>query len=88
MELKSRIVYIKEIAPGDAVSYGGTFVAEKPMRIATISVGYGDGYPRSLSNKGLRSDPWKESADPRPDLYGSVYGGCDGYSGSGASWRK
>ena len=53
MELKSRIVLIKEIAPKDAVSYGGTFVAEKNMRIATISAGYGDGYPRSLSNKGF-----------------------------------
>lgn len=52
MELKSRIVLIKEIHPGDAVSYGGTFVADKNMRIATISAGYGDGYPRSLSGKG------------------------------------
>ena len=52
MTLKSRIVFIKEIQSGDAVSYGGTFVAEKPMKIATISAGYGDGYPRSLSNKG------------------------------------
>ena len=52
MTLKSRIVFIKEILSGDAVSYGGTFVAEKPMKIATISAGYGDGYPRSLSNKG------------------------------------
>ncbi|MDY3919336.1 MAG: alanine racemase [Candidatus Limivivens sp.] len=52
MELKSRIVYIKEVKKGTAVSYGGTFVAPDTMRIATIPVGYGDGYPRSLSNKG------------------------------------
>lgn len=52
MELKSFITYIKEIGPGDEVSYGGTFVAEKTMRVATVSVGYGDGYPRSLSGKG------------------------------------
>ena len=52
MSLHSRIVYIKEIAPGTEVSYGGTFVADHPMRIATIPVGYGDGYPRMLSNKG------------------------------------
>ncbi len=52
LTLKSHIAYIKEIEPGTAVSYGGTFVAERPMRIATIPVGYGDGYPRSLSNKG------------------------------------
>lgn len=52
LSLYSHIVYIKEIQPGDAVSYGGTFVAEKTMRVATIPVGYGDGYPRSLSGKG------------------------------------
>lgn len=52
LELKSHIVFIKDIDEGTAVSYGGTFVADKKMRIATIPVGYGDGYPRSLSNKG------------------------------------
>lgn len=52
MELKSFVTYIKEIGSGTAVSYGGTFVAERPMRVATVSVGYGDGYPRSLSGRG------------------------------------
>ncbi len=52
MSLKSHIVYIKDLQPGAAVSYGGTFVAERPMRVATIPVGYGDGYPRLLSGKG------------------------------------
>lgn len=52
MELKSHVTYIKEIEPGTAVSYGGTFVADKKMRIATIPVGYADGYPRQLSGKG------------------------------------
>lgn len=52
MELKSFITYIKEIEAGAAVSYGGTFVAEKPMTIATVPIGYGDGYPRNLSGKG------------------------------------
>lgn len=52
MSLHSHIAYIKEIPAGAAISYGGTFVADQPMRIATIPVGYGDGYPRSLSNKG------------------------------------
>lgn len=53
MELKSHIICLKEIKAGTSVSYGGTFVAEQPMRIATIPVGYADGYPRSLSNKGF-----------------------------------
>lgn len=52
MSLHSRIVYIKEIETGTQISYGGTFTAPHPMRIATIPVGYGDGYPRMLSNKG------------------------------------
>lgn len=41
MALKSFITYIKEIGPGTEVSYGGTFKAEKMMRIATVSAGYG-----------------------------------------------
>lgn len=52
LSLYSHIVYIKEIEEGTAVSYGGTFVATEKMRIATIPVGYGDGYPRGLSGKG------------------------------------
>lgn len=52
MELKSHVVHVKNLEPGRAISYGGTFVTEKPMKVATIPVGYGDGYPRSLSNKG------------------------------------
>ena len=52
MELKSHVAYIKEVSEKTAISYGGTFVADKTMRVATIPVGYADGYPRSLSNKG------------------------------------
>lgn len=52
MELKSRVTYIKTIEPGTAVSYGGTFVAGRRVTVATIPVGYGDGYPRNLSGKG------------------------------------
>ena len=51
MALKSRITYIKEVPEGFPVSYGGTFVTSRPSRIATVPVGYGDGYPRLLSNK-------------------------------------
>ena len=52
LALKSHIVYIKEVAPGTEISYGGTWKAETESRIATLPVGYGDGYPRGLSNKG------------------------------------
>lgn len=52
LSLKSRIVSIKEVEEGTPVSYGGIYVTPHKMRIATIPVGYGDGYPRSLSGKG------------------------------------
>ena len=52
LALKSHVAYVKEIESGTPVSYGGTFVSDKKMKIATIPVGYGDGYPRSLSGKG------------------------------------
>ena len=51
LSLISHVEYVKTISAGTSVSYGGPFVAEKEMKIATIPVGYGDGYPRSLSNK-------------------------------------
>ncbi len=52
MSLISHIAYIKELPPGCPISYGGTFVTKRTSRIATIPVGYGDGYPRLLSSKG------------------------------------
>ena len=52
LSLKSHIVYIKEVEAGVPISYGGTYVTPRRMRVATIPVGYGDGYPRGLSNKG------------------------------------
>ena len=48
---QTRVAYVKDIAPGDCVSYGGDFCADRPMRIATIAIGYGDGYLRALSGK-------------------------------------
>lgn len=52
LKLRAAIIHVKEIDEGDAVSYGSTFIADRNMKVATISLGYGDGYPRSLSNKG------------------------------------
>ncbi|MGN0334141.1 MAG: alanine racemase [Lachnospiraceae bacterium] len=52
LSLKSHVVYVKDVKPGTAISYGGTWIAKRTSRIATVPVGYGDGYPRSLSNKG------------------------------------
>lgn len=52
MEWKTIISYVKSIEPGTSISYGGTFTAEKSMRVATIPVGYADGMKRDLSSKG------------------------------------
>lgn len=52
MSLKSHISFLKTLKPGEAVSYGGTYVTRTERRIATIPVGYGDGYARGLSNRG------------------------------------
>lgn len=52
LSIYSHITYVKTIHAGQSVSYGGTFTATRDTRVATIPLGYGDGYPRSLSNKG------------------------------------
>ena len=50
---KCHVIHVKEVSPGRGVSYGATFVTEKPVtKIATVSVGYADGYPRALFNRG------------------------------------
>lgn len=49
---KSRVAFVKEIGAGSSVSYGGLFTAQETMLVATIPVGYADGYPRSLTGKG------------------------------------
>lgn len=52
MQLKAKITQLKQVPAGFAVSYGSTYVAPRPTTIATLPVGYADGYPRVLSNKG------------------------------------
>ncbi len=50
MSLKSRIVNLRTVGPNTPISYGHTYRTKKRSKIATVSVGYGDGYPRALSN--------------------------------------
>lgn len=52
MTLESHIIFLKEVGIGEGVSYGSTFITKRKTRIATIPVGYADGYSRNLSNKG------------------------------------
>jgi len=52
MSLKSHIVYIKTLKANTPISYGATYVCRRDSRIATVSIGYADGYPRAMSNRG------------------------------------
>ena len=52
LSLKARVAQVKELPAGTHVSYGCTFVTERPTKIAVVSLGYADAYPRILSNKG------------------------------------
>ncbi len=52
LSLKSRIVYLKRMPAGQGISYGRCYITKKETTVATLSVGYGDGYPRNLSNRG------------------------------------
>lgn len=51
MSVKARVIFVKTIAKGRGVSYGHTFVAKKAMKVATVAIGYNDGYMRAFSNK-------------------------------------
>ena len=51
MELQSRLVFIKRVAAGEAISYGMTWTAPRETWIGTVPIGYGDGYSRMLSNR-------------------------------------
>jgi alanine racemase len=51
LSLKSKVVFIKKVSRGIGISYGHDYITRKATRIATLPIGYGDGYPRNLSNK-------------------------------------
>lgn len=52
MELKTHVIYVKDVEAGVGVSYGATYITDRKTRVATIAVGYADGYSRNLSNLG------------------------------------
>ena len=52
MTLKSRVTLVRNLPAGHGISYGRQFVTTRPTRVATIGIGYGDGYPRHVSGKG------------------------------------
>jgi len=50
LSLKTRVVYVKRLPAGSGISYGHTYITRTPASIVTLPIGYGDGYPRNLSN--------------------------------------
>ncbi len=54
MTLKTHITLVRDVGPGRGISYGRDFITPKPMRIATLAIGYADGYPRQTSNRGAQ----------------------------------
>jgi alanine racemase len=54
MTLKTAITLVRDVGPGRGISYGRDFITPKPMRIATLAMGYADGYPRQTSNQGAQ----------------------------------
>lgn len=53
MAMKTRVLHVKDIPPDCGLSYGHTFVSPAPMRVATVALGYADGYPRHASNMAI-----------------------------------
>ena len=54
MTLKTGITLVRDVGPGRGISYGRDFITAQPMRIATLAMGYADGYPRQTSNQGAQ----------------------------------
>lgn len=53
MQIKSRVLAIKKVSAGTSISYGRTFIAQRESLIATVGIGYADGYSCALSNRGI-----------------------------------
>ncbi|NNF03536.1 MAG: alanine racemase [Rhodothermales bacterium] len=69
MELRTRVLAVRTVDAGAGVSYGGTWTASEPRRIATLGAGYADGYPRLCSNRAVVGLPAHETTAP---VVGSV----------------
>lgn len=54
MTLKAHITLVRDVGAGRSISYGRDFTTTKPMRVATLAMGYADGYPRQASNRGAQ----------------------------------
>ena len=72
MTWKAKIVDVSDVRPGDAVGYNGTFVAEQPMRLALLEVGYADGLRLELSSTNARPGGWVMVRGQRAPIVGRI----------------
>lgn len=72
MTWKTRVIGVRELQPGDAVGYNGIFVAQRPMRIALLPVGYSDGLRRELSGTNARPGAWVILHGQRAPIVGRI----------------
>ena len=72
MTWKTRVLSLRELAPGDTVGYNATYTAEAPMQVALIPVGYADGLRRELSSTNERSGGWVMTAGQRAPILGRI----------------
>jgi alanine racemase len=72
MTWKARLIGVRELAAGDAIGYNGIFVAERPMRIALLPVGYADGLRRELSSGNACPGGWVMIHGQRAPIVGRI----------------
>jgi alanine racemase len=72
MTWKTRVIGLRELQPGDAVGYNGTFVAQRPMRLALLPVGYADGLRRELSGTNTKPGGWVILHGQRAPIVGRI----------------
>ena len=72
MAWKTRVIGLRDVEPGTRIGYNGTFVAERPMRLALLPVGYADGLRRELSATNTRPGGWVILAGQRAAIVGRV----------------
>ena len=72
MTWKARVIGLSEVGVGDAVGYNGTYVAERPMRVALLGVGYADGLRRELSSSNARAGGWVMVQGQRAAMVGRI----------------
>ena len=71
MTLKTVVAFVKEVQKGATISYGRTFTADRKMKIATVPIGYADGFIRQNAKRRLYDGKRKESENCGQNMYGS-----------------